>query len=177
MVHDVLRPAGRREEGFTLPELIVVIVVVSIAALVFSKMFIEAMRSYQFIDVEKATLQEARYAQERMTREFKRVRNNTSIAAASATTFTFVDRDAATISLSWNGTKGADLVYTKNGTARTLASGVDSLAFTYWKSNGAAATPVLSPSATDIWRVTSYLRLAKSGQAVATTTSTFVRSL
>ncbi len=177
MVHDVLRSRRRRDAGFTLPELIIVIVIVSIAGMVFSKMFIEAVRSYQYIDVEKDTLQEARYAQERMTREFKRVRNNTSITAASATTFTFVDRDAATISISWNGVKGSSLTYTKNGTARVLASGVDSLAFGYWKTNGAAATPVLSPSATDIWRVTTYLRLAKSGQTVTTSTATFVRSL
>jgi len=169
--------ARRRDGGFTLPELVIVVVVVSIAGLVFAKMFIEAVKSYTYIDVEKDLLQESRYAQERMAREFKRVRNNTSISAASATTFAFVDRDAATISLSWNGTKGADLVYTKNGTARTLASNVDSLAFAYWKTNGTAATPVLSPSATDIWRVTTYLRLAKSGQSVTTSTGTFVRSL
>jgi prepilin-type N-terminal cleavage/methylation domain-containing protein len=177
MVHDVLTWRRRAGAGFTLPELTIVIVVVSIAAMVFSKMFLEAVRSYEFIDVEKTTLQEARYAQERMGRELKRVRDNTSITAATATTFTFVDRDAATISISWNGVKGADLIYTRNGTARVLASGVDSLAFGYWKTNGAAATPILSPSATDIWRVTTYLRLAKSGQTVATSSATFVRSL
>jgi Tfp pilus assembly protein PilE len=170
-------PGRRRDAGFALAELAIVIVVVAIAGLVFSKMFIEAVKSYTYIDVEKGLLQEARYAQERMSREFKRVRNNTSITAASATTFTFVDRDAATVSLSWSGTKGADLVYTKNGTARTLASNVDSLAFAYWKTNGATATPVLSPSATDIWRITTYLRLAKAGQTVTTSTGTFVRSL
>jgi prepilin-type N-terminal cleavage/methylation domain-containing protein len=177
VVHDLLTWRRRANSGFTLPELVVVIAVVSIAAMVFSKMFLEAVRTYQFIDVEKETLQEARYAQERMAREFKRVRDNTSITAATATTFTFVDRDAATISISWNGVKGTDLVYTRNGTARTLASGVDSLAFGYWKTDGAAATPVVSPSATDIWRVTTFLRLAKSGQTVDTSTSTFVRSL
>jgi type II secretory pathway pseudopilin PulG len=158
-------------------ELIVVIVVVSIAALIFSKMFIEAVRSYEYIDIEKDKLQEARYAQERMTREFRRVRDNLSITAATANTFTFVDKDAATISLSWDGTKGSDLIYTKNGTQRVLASEVDSLAFAYWKSNGAAATPVLSPSVTDIWRVTTYLRLAKSGHSIETMSAAFVRNL
>ena len=158
-------------------ELVIVIVLVSVAALVFSKMFIEAVRSYEWVDVEKEKLQEARYAQERMTREFRRVRNNVSITAATATTFTFVDRDAATVSFSWSGVKGADLVYTKNGTARVLASGVDSLGFAYWKTNGTAAVPVLSPSATDIWRVTAYLRLAKAGHTVETMSGAFVRSL
>lgn len=167
----------RQEAGFTLAELTIVIVVVSIAALVFSKMFIEAVRTYEYVDVDKQLLQEARYAEERMTREFKRVRNNVSITTATASTFTFVDRDAATISVSWNGVKGNDLVYTKSGTARVLASGVDSLAFGYWKSNGAAATPIVSPSATDIWRVTIYLRLAKAGQSIDVAGAAFVRPL
>ena len=158
-------------------ELVIVIVVVSIAGLLFSKMFIEAVRSYEYIDIEKDKLQEARYAQERMTREFRRVRDKLSINAATATVFTFVDRDAATISISWDGVKGDDLVYTKNGTQRVLASGVDSLAFAYWKTNGTAAAPVLSPSATDIWRITTYLRLAKSGHLVATMGAAYVRSL
>jgi type II secretory pathway pseudopilin PulG len=158
-------------------ELVVVIVVVSVAALLFSKMFIEAVRSYEWVDVEKEKLQEARYAQERMTREFRRVRDNVSVNAATATTFTFVDRDAAVISISWNGVKGGDLVYTKNGTPQVLAAGVDSLAFAYWNTNGAAATPVVSPSATDIWRITTYLRLAKAGHAVETVGAAYVRSL
>jgi prepilin-type N-terminal cleavage/methylation domain-containing protein len=167
----------RRERGFTLIELVIVIVVVSVAALVFSRMFIEAVRSYEWVDVEKEKLQEARYAQERMTREFRRVRDNVSINAATATTFTFVDRDVATISISWNGVKGADLIYTKNGTAHVLASGVDSLAFAYWKKDGTAAAPVLSPSATDIWRVTTYLRLDKAGHTVETVGAAHVRNL
>jgi prepilin-type N-terminal cleavage/methylation domain-containing protein len=177
MVHHVLtRPRGRAH-GFTMIELVIVIAVVSVAALVFSKMFIEAARSYEWIDVEKEKLQEARYAQERMTREFRRVRDNLSINVATATTLTFVDRDAATISISWNGVKGADLVYTKNGTARTLAAGVDSFAFAYWKTNGTAAAPVVSPSATDIWRITTYLRLAKASHSVETVGGAYVRSL
>jgi len=177
MVHDLLTARPKREAGFTLAELVVVIVVVSVAAMVFAKMFIEAVRSYQFVEAEKDTLQEARYAQERMSREFRRVRDNLSINTATATTFTFVDRDAATLSFSWNGVKGADLVYTTNGTPRVLASGVDSLAFAYWNRSGSAATPVVAPSATDIWRVTTFLRLAKSGQTVETLAATFVRSL
>jgi len=177
MVHDLLTTAERREAGFSLAELVIVIVVVSVAAMVFSKMFLEAVRSYQFIDVEKETLQEARYAQERMTREFRRVRDKVSITTATASNFSFVDRDAATISITWDGVKGHDLIYTRNGTARVLASGVDSLAFGYWRSDGTAAAPVVAPSATDIWRVTAFLRLAKSGQTVSTATAALVRSL
>jgi prepilin-type N-terminal cleavage/methylation domain-containing protein len=185
MVHELLSrvapPRGARgrraDAGFTLPELIIIIVVVSIAALVFSAMFIEAVRTYQFVDAEKGMLQEARYAEERIARELRRVRDNTSVTTAAARTFTFVDRDNATVSFSWSGVSGASLLYTKNGTSRTLAQGVDSLAFGYWKQDGTAAVPRVSPSVTDIWRVTVYLRLVKGSQSVETMGAALVRWL
>lgn len=166
-----------RSPGFTLPELLIVIVVASIVALAFSAMFIEAVKTYQFMDAEKDMLQDARYAEERVARELKRVRDNTSINTAAATTLTFVDRRSATVSFSWSGVSGADLLYTKNGSSQTLAKGVDSLAFQYWKQDGTAALPVVSPSATDIWRVTIYMRLVKGSQTVASFGSVFLRSL
>ncbi len=175
MVHQPLKGVRSCESGFTLAELTIVIVIVSVGALLFSGMFVEAVRSYQFIDVEKGLLQESRYAEERITREIRRLRDGVSINVATASTLTFVDRDAAVISFSWNGTKGADLVYTRNGTARVLASNVDSLGFAYWKSDGASAVPLVAPSATDIWRVTIFLRLARGGQSVDALAAAFVR--
>lgn len=165
------------QAGFTLAEVTIVIVIVSIAAFVFTGMFLEAVRSYQYVDAEKGMLQEARYAEERISRELRRVRGNTSITQATPRAFTFVDRDSATVAFSWTGVKGDPLLYTKNGTARTLASGVDSLAFAYWKSDGTAAAPVVAPAVTDIWRVTVHLRLAKGAQSVSAVTAAFVRSL
>ncbi len=177
MVHRLLTPRRRQAPGFTLAELLIVIVVASVAAVTFSAMFIEAVKTYQFMDAEKTMLEDARYAEERVTRELKRVKDNTSIATANATTLTFTDRSNASVSFSWSGVSGADLLYTKAGSSQVLAKGVDSLAFQYWKQDGAAATPVVSPSATDIWRVTIYMRLIKGSQTVASFGSVFVRSL
>ena len=177
MVHKLLSRRRGSQAGFTLAELAIVIVVVSIVAVTFSAMFVEAVKTYQFMDAEKEMLQDARYAEERIERELKRVKSNTSITTANASTFTFVDRDNATVSFSWSGVSGANLLYTKGGSSQTLARGVDSLAFQYWKENGSAATPVVSPSATDIWRVTVYLRLIKGSQTVASFAAAFVRSL
>jgi type II secretory pathway pseudopilin PulG len=158
-------------------ELVIVIVVVSIAALSFAGLFIQAVNTYQYVDTEKSMLQEGRYAMERIARELKRVRNNTSVTTAGLTTFTFVDRGSQTVSISWSGVAGDDLVYTKAGVARTLAAGVDSMAFEYRRADGTTATPIVSPSITDVWRIALYLRLARGSQKLATTGSAFVRSL
>ena len=167
----------RGQAGFTLFELVIVIVVVSIAGIGFAAMFSQAVNTYQYVEAEKGILQEARYTMERIARELKRVRNNTSVTTASLTTFAFVDRSNQAVSISWSGAAGADLTYTKSGVARTLASGVDSLAFSYRRADGAAARPILSPSITDIWRVAVYLRLARGSQKVATTGAAFLRSM
>lgn len=159
----------------TLAELTIVIVVVSIAGIVLGSMFVEAVKTYQFVDTEKGMLQEARYAEERIARELKRVKDRNSVVTAAPTTFTFIDRSSDTISFSWSGVSGAALLYTKNGASRTLASGVDSLAFQYWKSDGSSAGPLVAPSPTDIWRVTVYLRLVKGTQKVETMGAAFMR--
>jgi len=167
----------RHDAGFTLVELVIVIVVISIAGLLLAGMFREAVGTYRFVDVQSDLLQQARYAEERVAREFRRVRDLTSVTSAGPRVFAFVDKDAVPVAVSWDGTKGSDLLYTKNGVSRALAAGVDSLAFSYYKDDGSAAAPVVSPSSTDIRRVAVYLRLAKGGQSVATLGAAALRAL
>jgi prepilin-type N-terminal cleavage/methylation domain-containing protein len=165
------------EAGFTLAELVIVIAVISIAAMVFASTFAEAVRSYRFIDTEKDLLQQSRYAEERITRELGRARGRAAVLAATTRCFAFVDRDSAMVAISWDGTKGGDLVYTKNGVARPLAGAVDSLSFAYWKLDGSPAGPVVAPAATDVRRVTVFLRLRRDGQTVDAEGATFLRTL
>lgn len=167
----------RAAPGFTLTEVIIVIVVISIAGLLLAGMFREAISTYRFVDVQSDLLQQARYAEERVERELRRVRNRGSVTTASLRTFAFTDRDAVPVIVSWDGVKGSNLLYTKSGVAQALALGVDSLAFAYYKEDGTVAAPVVAPSDTDIRRVTVYLRLARSGQSVTTLGATALRSL
>jgi prepilin-type N-terminal cleavage/methylation domain-containing protein len=165
------------DAGFTLVELVLVTVVVSVAALVFSAMIAEAVRSYRFVDVEKDMLQEARYAEERMTREIGGVPAPGRVMVATPRAFRFVAVDSSVIEFSWDGRRGSDLMYTRNGAANPLAGGVDSLAFLYGRADGSVAVPVVAPGATDIRRVTFFLRLARGDQSVDAIGAAFLRSL
>lgn len=167
----------RAAAGFTLVELVIVIVVISIAGLFLAGMFREAIATYRFVDVQSDLLQQARYAEERVSRELRRVRDRASVTTAAPRTFAFTDRDAVPVVVSWDGVKGSSLVYTRNGAAQALALGVDSLAFTYFKEDGTTATPVVAPSDTDIRRIALYLRLARAGQSVTTLGATALRAL
>ena len=165
------------QAGFTLPELVIVIVVVSAAGLLFSGMFIEAVRSYEFVASEQSMTQEARFAEERIVRELRGLRGSAFVTRATPRALAFVDRDSTAVGFSWTGVKGDPLVYTRNGSAQTLAEDVDSLAFGYWKADGGPAAPLVAPAATDIWRVSVHLRLARGSHAVSTVAGTFVRPL
>lgn len=163
------------DAGFTLVELTIVIVVVSIASLVFASLFLEAVRSFQFVDTEDDLLQETRYAAERITREVMQVGRGNGIREASPEALSYVDADSIPVRVTWNGQKGSDLLYARAGVARTLASHVDSLAFGYYGRNGDRLAPGTGRLAGGIRRVTVYLRLARDGHAVACTGGAFLR--
>ena len=161
----------RTDAGFTLVELLIVIVVVSIAGLVLSGVLNEAARTYAFVDVEKELVQESRYAKERMTREVMAARGG--IRAAGARSITVVDADSAVVTFAWDGVRGSDLVCVRDGSRAPLASNVDSLAFAYFDGTG---RPLRSADPRSLRRVSIFLRLARDGHEVSGVGSAFLRS-
>lgn len=89
----------------------------------------------------------ANYALNRMVAEIAQVKDSQSVTTANANTlaFTDVNNNAVQYSLS-----GGNLL--RNGDI--FARGVNALSFTYRNvSNQTLATPLVSPSNTDIWRI------------------------
>jgi prepilin-type N-terminal cleavage/methylation domain-containing protein len=164
--------APQAQQGFTLVELLIVIVVVSIAGLVLSGVLREAVRTYSFVDVEKGLVQESRYAKERMTREVMGAARG-GIRAAGPRSITVVDADSAVVTFAWDGVPGSDLVCLRDGSRAPLASNVDSLAFAYFDGQGRM---LRSADPGSLRRVSIYLRLARDGHEVAGVGSAFLRS-
>ena len=160
--------------GFTLMELTIVIVIVGISAVVFALAFRESMRAYELIDAETDLAQQARYAEERITRHVLRTPSG-GIRAATRTSITLLDPDSATVRIAWNGVKGSDLVLTRQGVSAPLASHVDSLAFTYHAADGKPLAPDRALEPSRLRRVSVYLRLQEGAHAVAATGAAALR--
>jgi prepilin-type N-terminal cleavage/methylation domain-containing protein len=162
------------ESGFTLMELTVVIVIVGVSAFVFALAFRESMRAYELLDVETDLLQQARYAEERITRHVLRAPTG-GVRAGSATSITLLDPDSSTVRIAWSGVRGSDLVLTRGGVSAPLASHVDSLAFTYHGGDGRPLPSGPSLDFTRLRRVSLFLRLSERGHAVAATGAAALR--
>jgi len=154
--------------GFTLMELTIVIVIVGISAVVFALAFRESMRAYEIIDSETDLAQQARFAEERITRHVLRAPAG-GIHAVSRTSISVLDPDSSTIRIAWDGVKGSDLMLTRDGVSAPLASNVDSLAFTYHAADGRPLAPDRALEPSRLRRVSVFLRLRQGEVAVAAT--------
>mgnify|MGYP003394064802 CR=1 FL=1 len=153
-----------RSKGFTLIEVIIVITIVGIVSVIIGSMLLGVVKAWTFKINRNDILWDGRIALDRITREIRTVKNNTSVTTASSSQFRFTDAGNKDITYSLSST---NLNRTENGTANLLAADVSALTFTYYDTNGnTIATPTVSPSATNIRRVRINLTLTKNGQNI-----------
>ncbi|MDP2920816.1 MAG: prepilin-type N-terminal cleavage/methylation domain-containing protein [Candidatus Omnitrophota bacterium] len=151
-------------KGFTLVELVLVIVIIGIAASIIGTMLLGVVKAWSFKFNRNDILWDGRLALDRMTREIRTIKDSTSVATATSAQFSFTDTGNKDITYNLSS---ANLNRTEDGTANLLAADVSALSFTYYNSSGTAIpSPSVSPSATDIRRVRINLTLTKNGQNV-----------
>lgn len=153
----------RSENGVTLIELVLSIVLIGIIGIVVAEAFLYSTRSVLTGNVVREATQVNRLALDRMIREIRNVRNSRCVATATANTISFVDAASNTITYSWSGTAGAPLTRTQNAVTNTMVGSVNSLTFTYYNNADppgtiptptVCATPCLPTcAATNIWMI------------------------
>ena|SRR3989338_1357498 len=118
----------KRQRGFTLVELILVMVLIGAIFAVGSIILLRALDSYQYTTERAALLERSRYCVDRVVREFQLLGTG-DLTNVGATSIQFVDDLGNNTSFNLNGTdlrRGNDV----------LCSNVTNLAFTCYNSTG-----------------------------------------
>jgi prepilin-type N-terminal cleavage/methylation domain-containing protein len=162
--------------GFTLIEIVVVLVIVGVLAAILIEPFRQAVKSYVGIDTRSDLTSQARDATTRITREIRNIQkkaNNTpNITSADTTSITFVDNQGTTISFSLSGN-------TVLRDTNILADKVSSLEFRYFTGDNTPLTTFpLSPADLDaVRRILVILAMQEGTEAVTMTGQAFLRDL
>lgn len=131
----------RSARGWTLVEVIMVMVIIGILAAFIGPMLLNAIKAYDRTQLTVNTYGKMRYAMERMTREIAALRRSTAdttdfdVTTMTAGTFTFFKEDGTQVTLTLAGTD-LNLTYAGTGTG-LLADGVGALTFAYYRGDGA----------------------------------------
>jgi len=175
--------SGCREGGFTLVEMIMSIVLIGILAAVGSNMMSDSFTTTRMVDADTASKQQARYALERLAREIREIKYDTTNSQYCITSLT------SSTNLAFNKTSGAysstcatnaitvtidrsgasspynlTLQYSTPAVTSTLSNQVSSFALTYLD---AAGTSTTSASNVRFVVITLTVTNATSGQSIA----------
>jgi len=159
------------KEGFTLVEVVLAITLVALMATVGAYAFSPVLDTWLIGSSRGQAANSTSYALNRMMNEIAQLKDAQSVLTATANQFEFIDVDDNTIDYSLSGTN-----LMRNG--NILARGVQALAFSYWDVNHQSlAGPAVSPSATDLWRVSIGLTSQAGEQEVQMETQVRPRNL
>lgn len=134
--------------GFTLVELVMVILILAIVAGIGVPMLLETIDAWSFTSrFQDAAVYSAIVSNSRMSREIRRLLNDGSVSTATNSQITFTDLSSIAITFNRSGNT---LMRNTDG----LADNVTALTYTYYDDAGnTIVTPVVAPNDTNIRRV------------------------
>lgn len=121
------------ESGFTLIEMVIVIVILAILAGIANSILTEGLTGYiQGENIVTANWQ-GQVALQRMSREIRLINSSNMISTMTGSNLAFTNINSDTVAFSLSGTS---LTLTLNGNSQILADGIQSLTFSYFDKNG-----------------------------------------
>lgn len=137
--------AGNPEAGYTILELILVIVLIGIIAGVMARMFLWGVDIFDFISDRKDLFQSSRIGMEILVKDLHAINSTANITSASSSQLNFTNLNNQQVAFSYNNG-----VLSRN--SNNLIVGLDSFHFTFYDVNGdTLQTPVSTPST--IWKI------------------------
>ncbi len=177
-----MRKFVKGKEGYTLIEIVLVIVIIAVLAGILIEPFRQGVKSYIGIETRADLTSQAREATTRIVREMRNIQKKANdmanITSADATSITFVDNRGVTIRYYFSAgvVRREDINLAADN---ILADKVLSLDLRYFdKDNTALTTFPLSPADLDaVRRILVILTMQENTETVAMTGQAFLREL
>ena len=159
-------PNSELQRGFTLIEIIVVIVILAIVSAISIKFLTDSLRIYTMSVNQKTLFDEGKLALERMCRD---IRNARSITGTTASSITFVRDDATAQDIA-----GETIIFQRNAVANTLEKVKASPAATSTMASNVTAFAVTNATNEILLQLTLQLT---SGENVTVQTKVYPKNL
>jgi prepilin-type N-terminal cleavage/methylation domain-containing protein len=158
----------RKQDGFTMVEMVIVIVLIGIIAMTASLLIGQAAQTYQKEDNYSAITNQGRLALETMAREIRMIRSTSDITSscASTTALNFTDTNGTLVAYSFSGS-------TLLAGTNPLATNLTSFGITYYDES---SPPVTTTTCSAVWNVTVSLTVAQGGDSLTMRTTIHPRS-
>lgn len=141
-----------RDSGYSLMELVIVLVVTGFLVVSITPFFRISIRSYMGTRLGKETLEASRIAFNRMISELKRIQTVNEIYYGSSTRieFEYPDENGVMQETVYDYSSGNRWIWRDNN-SNPFIEGVTSFRITYYRSNGNSFTPGVNTE--NIWRI------------------------
>ncbi|MHB8348586.1 MAG: PilW family protein [Acidiferrobacterales bacterium] len=167
----------RGQRGFSLIELVMVIVLMGIIAVAATPVLLSGVQTFHVTSVSLDTLSKLRYATARMAREIREIRRNPAntadydISTMTATTLAFTKTDGTLVTLSASP-PDVMLAYSTPAASAVLTDQVSRFAFSYLEIDG--VTPATGAATVAFIRID--LTLTQNGESYSQTTWVSLRN-